>query len=146
VRAAQLAGLHQGVIDLPQGYATEIGEAGARMSGGFRQRIVIARALLRDPPVLVLDEPSSNLDKQAEEQLRQGLIELARDHTVIIATHSPLLLEAAQTVAAIDRGKVLIAGPAGEVLPRLSGRPQPVPAAPAPVAAVGTALAQAAGN
>ncbi|MEJ0071365.1 MAG: ATP-binding cassette domain-containing protein [Pseudomonadota bacterium] len=148
VHAAQLAGLHQAVIDLPKGYATEIGEAGARMSGGFRQRIVIARALLRDPPVLVFDEPSSNLDKQAEEQLRQGLLELARDHTVIIATHSPLLLEVAQTVAWIERGKVLIAGPASEVLPRLSGRPQPVPTAPAPapIAPAGAALAQVAGS
>jgi ATP-binding cassette, subfamily C, bacterial LapB len=142
VRAAQLAGLHQAVIDLPKGYATEIGEAGARLSGGFRQRVVIARALVRDPPVLVLDEPSSNLDRQAEEQLRAGLVELARDHTVIIATHSPALLEVAQTVSAIDRGKVMIAGPASEVLPRLSGRPQPVPPAP-PAPANAPALAPA---
>src|SRR5262249_29684045 len=92
VRASSLAGLHQAGIDLPKGYATEIGEAGALLSGGFRQRVVIARALVRDPPVIVLDEPSSNLDRQAEEELRQGLIELARDHTVIIATHSPTLL------------------------------------------------------
>jgi ATP-binding cassette subfamily C protein LapB len=138
VRAATLAGLHQAVIDLPNGYATEIGEAGTLLSGGFRQRVVIARALVRDPPVIVMDEPSSNLDRQAEEELRQGLIELARDHTVIIATHSPILLQAAQTVAVIDRGKVVTAGPASEVLPRLSGRPQPVPAP-------GAALAHAAG-
>jgi ATP-binding cassette subfamily C protein LapB len=145
VRAAKLAGLHQVVIDLPKGYATEIGEAGTLLSGGFRQRVMIARALVRDPPVLVLDEPSSNLDRQAEEELRQGLLELARDHTVIIATHSPVLLAAAHTVAAIDRGKVLIAGPAAEVLPRLSGRPQPVPAPGAALAAApaGAALAQA---
>ena len=141
VRAAKLAGLHQVVIDLPKGYSTEIGEAGALLSGGFRQRVMIARALVRDPPVVVMDEPSSNLDRQAEEDLRQGLQELAKDHTVIIATHSPVLLAAADTVAAIDRGKVLIAGPAAEVLPRLSGRPQPVPPAP-PVAAPGAIAAQ----
>ena len=138
VRAAELAGLHQGVIDLPKGYATEIGEAGAKLSGGFRQRVVIARALVRDPPVILLDEPSSHLDRPGEEHLRQSLLELARDHTVVIATHSPVLLEAAQTVAMIDRGRVTIAGPSAEVLARLTGRPQPVPAPAAPAAAVGS--------
>ena len=137
--AARQAAAHDFILSLPKGYDTSVGEAGARLSGGFRQRLVIARSLVRDPPVLVLDEPSSNLDRQAEEQLRQGLVELARDHTVIIATHSTALLEVAQTVSAIDRGKVMIAGPAGEVLPRISGRPQPVPPAPIPT------LAQVAG-
>lgn len=131
VRAATLAGLHQSVIDLPDGYSTEIGEAGMRMSGGMRQRIGIARALLRDPPVILLDEPSSNLDRQAEEELRNGLVALSKDHTVIIATHSSLLLGVAKTVVALDRGRVAVAGPANEVLPRLQGRP---PAAAQPAA------------
>ena len=88
VRAATLAGVHEYVIDLPDGYATEIGEAGSRLSGGQRQRIAIARALLPDPPILLLDEVSGNLDMQAEISLRDMLSELARDHTIVVVTHT----------------------------------------------------------
>lgn len=117
--AAEAAGLHQPVIDLPDGYATEIGEAGMRLSGGLRQRIVIARALIGRPPILLLDEPSANLDRQAEEALAKTLSTLARDHTIIVVSHSPVLLSACDNVLALDRGKVVMAGPADEVLLRL---------------------------
>ncbi len=119
ITAAAAAGLHQHVIDLPDGYATEIGEAGMRLSGGLRQRIVIARALIGRPPILLLDEPSANLDRQAEEALAKTLSTLARDHTIIVVSHSPVLLSACDNVLALDRGKVVMAGPADEVLLRL---------------------------
>ncbi len=90
-----------------------------RLSGGLRQRIVIARALIGRPPILLLDEPSANLDRQAEEALAKTLSTLARDHTIIMVSHSPVLLSACNNVLALDKGKVTMAGPADEVLLRL---------------------------
>ena len=129
VRAATAAGVHQFIIDMPDGYATDIGEAGRRLSGGQRQRIAIARALLGDPPVLLLDEPSSSLDRQAEQDLRHTLVEIGRERTVILVTHSPILLAACDDLVALDKGKVALAGPSKEILPRLFGSPNKPPAA-----------------
>jgi ATP-binding cassette subfamily C protein LapB len=121
IRAAKAAGIHQFIIDQPDGYATEIGEAGQRLSGGQRQRISIARALVGQPPVLLLDEPSSSLDRQAEHDLRKTLEEIGRACTVVIVTHSPILLSACRDLFALDRGRLALAGPAQEILPRLFG-------------------------
>jgi len=121
VEAAKAAGVHGYVIDLPDGYGTEIGEAGRRLSGGQRQRIAIARALVGDPPVLLLDEPSSSLDRQAEHELRNTLVEIGRERSVVIVTHSPILLSACEDLVALDKGRVALAGPAEEILPRLFG-------------------------
>ncbi len=125
IKAATAAGVHHFIIDLPDGYASDIGEAGRRLSGGQRQRIAIARALVGDPVILVLDEPSSSLDRQAEHELRATLTELAKAHTVIMVTHSPVLLTAADDLVALDRGKVALAGPSKEILPRLFGQAPP---------------------
>lgn len=120
-------GLHEDVVALPDGYDTDIGEAGVRLSAGQRQKIMIARALLRDPPVLLLDEPTSNLDHPAEEQLKLVLQSLAKDHNIIIITHSPSLLTACDNLLVMNKGKIAMAGKAAEILPRLSGKPQIVP-------------------
>jgi ATP-binding cassette subfamily C protein LapB len=119
--AAELAGVHRTIIDLPDGYGAEIGEAGGRLSGGQRQRLALARALLRNPPVLLLDEPSSNLDRQAEEELRDLIVRLGRDHTVVVVTHSATLLAACNSVMALHNGRIALAGPAQEVLDKLFG-------------------------
>lgn len=121
IRAAKAAGIHEFIIDQPDGYATEIGEAGQRLSGGQRQRISIARALVGQPAVLLLDEPSSSLDRQAEHDLRKTLEEIGRTCTVVIVTHSPILLSACRDLFALDRGRLALAGPASEILPRLFG-------------------------
>jgi ATP-binding cassette subfamily C protein LapB len=119
--AARLAGAHEFIIDLADGYGSDIGEAGTRLSAGIRQRLAIARALLGDPPVLLLDEPSNNLDRQAEEALAETLATLARDHTVLVVTHSRALLSRARDILGLDKGKIAFAGPARELLPRLVG-------------------------
>lgn len=121
IAAAKAADAHGFIIELPDGYGSDIGEAGLRLSAGQRQRIAIARALLGNPPVLLLDEPSSNLDRQSEFELRRTLCQLAAERTVIIVTHSPVLLSVCRDLVALDRGRIAIAGPAADVLPRLMG-------------------------
>ncbi|OFX08206.1 MAG: type I secretion system ATPase, partial [Alphaproteobacteria bacterium RIFOXYD12_FULL_60_8] len=142
IRSATQAGVHTMILDLPEGYGTSVGEAGMRMSGGMRQRIAIARALVGDPAVLLLDEPSGSLDRQAEEDLKNTLNELAATRTIVAVTHSPVFLSACRDVVVLDKGKLAANGPAKDILPRLMGTPVPAPAsapapapAPAPVAA-----------
>lgn len=135
VSAAEAAGLHQMVVDLPDGYATDVGEAGSLLSGGMRQRMAIARALVGDPPVLVFDEPSGSLDRAAEEHLRDALVTLARDHTVIVVTHSPVLLQACRTLVVMEAGKVAVSGPAQEVMGFLASRGRPQQRAAVPTSA-----------
>jgi len=125
IKASTEAGVHEFIIDLPDGYATEIGEAGGRLSGGQRQRIAIARALIGDPPVVLLDEPSSSLDRHAETELKNTLIQIAKTRTVIMVSHSPTLLSACDYLYALDKGKLALSGPAKEVLPRLFGGKTP---------------------
>ncbi|TAN46538.1 MAG: ATP-binding cassette domain-containing protein [Rhodospirillales bacterium] len=134
LRASRQAGVHPFIIDLPDGYGTPVGEGGSVLSGGQRQRLVLARALVGDPPVLLLDEPSSNLDRRAEEDLARTLVELSKDHTIVMVTHSPVLLSVSNRVVALDRGRILAAGPSSEILPRLFARPAapPAPQQPAP--------------
>jgi len=140
LHAAKVAGVHQYIVDLPDGYATSIGEAGSRLSAGQRQRIAIARALIGDPPVLLLDEPSASLDRQAEEDLRNTLAELSKTHTVIIVTHSPVLLPICRDVVVLDKGTIAAAGPAAETLQRLFGRQPAQPAAPHTISSAAPAL------
>ena len=139
IEAATQAGVHHFIIDLPDGYASDIGEAGQRLSGGQRQRIAIARALLGDPAVLLLDEPSASLDRQAEQELRKTLVEIGKTRTVVIVTHSPILLAACDDLVALDKGKVALAGPSREILPKLFGQqPMAKGAAPPEAAAAPT--------
>ena len=116
VRAATLATAHEAIIALPKGYGTVVGEGGSNLSAGLRQRIAIARALIGDPPIIVLDEPTSSLDRQAEEQLRDALGALSKDHTILMVTHSPVMLEACSHTIVMDSGKIKAAGRTRTVL------------------------------
>ncbi|MEX2455525.1 MAG: peptidase domain-containing ABC transporter [Rhodospirillaceae bacterium] len=117
--AARHAGLHDFVAALPNGYGTVVGDGGAGLPGGIRQKVAIARALVHDPVVVVLDEPSSNLDREAEAQLARTLRRLSADRTVVMATHSTLLLGACHSVLVLERGRIGRGGAAKDILPEL---------------------------
>ena len=119
IAAAERALVHQFIIDQPAGYATSIGEAGGRLSGGLRQRIALARTFLNAPPVLLLDEPTSDLDNDAERDLAETLRVMARSSTIVAVTHSPALLGVCDSILVLDGGKVAMAGPVREVLQKL---------------------------
>ena len=120
VAAARLAHAHDMILRLPQGYETEIGEAGAVLSGGQRQRIALARALFGDPRLVVLDEPNANLDAEGEAALQAALRELkARGVTVIMAGHRPALMSQLDKLALLNGGALEAFGPAAAVFSRL---------------------------
>jgi subfamily B ATP-binding cassette protein MsbA len=92
-------------VRFPEGYGTIVGERGTQLSVGQRQRIAIARAFLKDAPILILDEPTSALDMQTEDQIRRTLRLLVRDRTTILVSHRPSLLELADRVLTIEGGR-----------------------------------------
>jgi ABC-type multidrug transport system fused ATPase/permease subunit len=107
VAAANAAAAHAFVSELPGGYETQLGPQGVGLSGGQRQRIGIARTLLRNPPVLVLDEPTTGLDAEAQAHVLDGLRELMRERTTILITHQTELWETADQVLEIERGRIV---------------------------------------
>lgn len=119
VRAATLAGAHSDILALPGGYASSVGENGDALPGGLRQRIAIARALVGDPPVLLMDEPTNDLDPETTASLITTLKKLAEDHTIVVATHSIDLLEACDNILVLEKGRVKGGGPAFEVINHL---------------------------
>ena len=125
IRVAKLAGLHDYLIDLPDGYATDIGESGHLLPGGMRQRVAIARALVGDPPVLILDEPTSNLDRQGEQALCETFANLAADHTILVVTHSQAVIAASDQLLVMQKGRIVRAGRPEDVLPEMAVRRRP---------------------
>ncbi len=111
VAAAKLAGVHELILQLPNGYETIIGRQGHPLSGGQRQRIALARAVYGDPVLLVLDEPNSNLDESGEAALRNALIQLkAKQTTIIVITHRPAILEAVDKILILQGGRAAALG------------------------------------
>jgi subfamily B ATP-binding cassette protein MsbA len=104
--AAKKARIHEFIINLPKGYDTLIGERGAKLSLGQRQRISIARAFLKNTPLLVLDEPTSALDVETETSIKASLKELTQGRTTIIISHRMSLIDIADKIIAIDDGHV----------------------------------------
>ena len=106
VRAARLAGADEFIRELPEGYESIIGEHGYSLSGGQRQRIAIARAVLADPRVLILDDATSSVDPSKEHEIRAALAEVMRGRTTIIIAHRPATIALADRVVLLDGGKV----------------------------------------
>ena len=114
--ATRAAQIHEFIISLPKGYDTLIGEQGFRLSGGERQRLAIARALLRDAPILIFDEPTANLDPQTEKQVLDTLFETMRDKTSLLITHRLIGLEHVGEILVMEDGRIVERGTHGELL------------------------------
>ena len=116
IRAAQLSGVADFVGRHPLGYDLEIGEQGRGLSGGQRQSVALARALLHDPPILILDEPSSSMDNRTERRMKANLVDLVAAKTVLLITHRGSLLDLVSRIILIDNGAVVADGPRDQVL------------------------------
>ena len=122
--AARAAGAHEFVAALPDGYDTRLGQRGRTLSGGQRQRLAIARALVRDTPVLVLDEPTTGLDAAAKAALLAPLRALAAGRTTIVVSHDPEVLAWADRVVLLDGGAIVAAPPRAARSSRPAQRPR----------------------
>ena len=116
MEAAEAAFCRDFIEALPDGFSTVVGDRGARLSGGQRQRIAIARALLKDSPLVLLDEATSSLDSESEEMIRQALDRLMQDRTVIAIAHRLSTLRSFDRIVVLDRGRVVQDGPPDELL------------------------------
>jgi ATP-binding cassette subfamily B protein len=114
--AARAAQAHEFILELPQGYETIVGERGITLSGGQRQRIAIARALLIDPRILVLDDATASVDATTEARIRAGLREVMRDRTTIIIAHRLSTIALADEIVVLERGGVAARGTQAELL------------------------------
>jgi ATP-binding cassette subfamily C protein LapB len=122
LRAAQIAGVSDFVNRLPNGFDLAVGERGEALSGGQRQAIAIARAVLLSPPVLVLDEPSSAMDNRSEELFKARLATELEGRTLLLITHRASLLTLVNRLIVMDQGRVVADGPKEQVLAALAGR------------------------
>ena len=120
-RAAKLANAHEFVKDLPDGYDTLVGERGIKLSGGQRQRIAIARAILKDAPILVLDEATSALDSESEALIQDALEKLMKGRTSIVVAHRLSTVASMDRIVVLDNGKIIEQGSHEELLKKKNG-------------------------
>ena len=116
VAAAKKAACHDFILSLPEGYQTKIGEGGASLSGGERQRISIARAIIKEAPIIILDEATANVDPENEEALMQAIQALTRDKTIIMIAHRLKTVEHADQIIVLNQGRIVEQGKHQELL------------------------------
>ncbi|MBI9079663.1 MAG: type I secretion system permease/ATPase [Pseudodesulfovibrio sp.] len=114
--AAEIAGVDEFVKEHPAGYGMMVGERGSSLSGGQRQAVTIARAILPDPEILIMDEPSSNMDNQSEYRLKEKLESFVKDKTLIVITHRHSMLDLVNRLVIMDKGRIVVDGPKQAVL------------------------------
>jgi len=122
LRAAELSGVMEFLGESSAGLDTPVGERGESLSGGQRQAVAIARALLYDPPILVLDEPTASMDPASENRLKKRLDDVCQNKTVILITHKGAMLSLVNKLILIDRGRLVAYGPKDEVIGKLQAR------------------------
>ena len=120
IEAAKKARIHDFIMGLPKGYETDIGENGGILSGGQRQRIAIARAFLKDAPILILDEMTSNVDPVNESLIQDAITELAKNRTVLVVAHHLKTIQKADQILVFKKGNLLEKGKHGELLDKNS--------------------------
>ncbi|PIY29496.1 MAG: type I secretion system permease/ATPase [Comamonadaceae bacterium CG_4_10_14_3_um_filter_60_42] len=119
VKAAEIGGILSLVNQHPKGFDMLVGERGESLSGGQRQGVAIARAVINDPPILLLDEPTSSMDFSSEDDIKRRLTEFSKDKTVILISHRTSLLELAERIIVMDGGRIVADGPKEQVVTAL---------------------------
>ena len=115
-QAAQAANIHEDILLMPDGYATRVGERGLRLSGGQKQRVAIERAILRQSPIIILDEATASVDVETEQQIQKAIAGIAGKRTIIAIAHRLSTIRNADTILVIEDGRVAESGTHAELV------------------------------